>query len=249
MVLDAGGNIIATHTNNAGAIPSIDVAGTFAATAVADFNAGLGSTIDSVNALTIDADNILFDLLTNANGNLTLTAANDVTGVNAINAALAGSTGLDRTVITAGNDITITGTVQSVDDGVFVNADGDIVRDPTFPDMPTFAEVCEAAASCETSGPAWDAWVAFFTAGFPAQKMVFLPAGAPQAAIDTYTPAFQAITERDDFAEISAARLGVYPQMTGDAAVTAMASATQVPEEAQTYVIEWLADRYGVVLE
>ncbi len=130
-----------------------------------------------------------------------------------------------------------------------LDADGNIVRDPTFPDMPTFAEVCEAAPACETSGPAWDAWVAFFTAGFPAQKMVFLPAGAPQAAIDTYTQAFQAITERDDFAEISAARLGVYPQMTGAAAGTALASATAVPEEAQSFVIDWLAERYGVVLE
>jgi tripartite-type tricarboxylate transporter receptor subunit TctC len=130
-----------------------------------------------------------------------------------------------------------------------LDADGNLVRDPTFPDMPSFAEVCEAAPSCETSGPAWDAWVAFFTAGFPAQKMVFLPAGAPQEAIDAYSAAFRAITERDDFAEISEARLGVYPQLTGDPAQVALESATNVPEEAQTYVIEWLADRYGVVLQ
>lgn len=130
-----------------------------------------------------------------------------------------------------------------------LDADGNLVRDPTFPDMPSFAEVCEAAPSCETSGPAWDAWVAFFTAGFPAQKMVFLPAGAPQEAIDAYSAAFRAITERDDFAEISEARLGVYPQLTGNAAQVALESATNVPEEAQTYVIEWLADRYGVVLQ
>jgi len=130
-----------------------------------------------------------------------------------------------------------------------LDADGDLVRDPTFPDMPTFAEVCDAAASCETSGAAWDAWVAFFTAGFPAQKMVFLPAGAPQAAIDTYGAAFRAITERVDFAEISAARLGVYPQMTGAAAETALAGATVVPDAARDFVIDWLGARYGVVLE
>lgn len=68
--------------------------------------------------------------------------------------------------------------------------------------------------------------------------MVFLPAGAPQEAIDTHTQAFQAITERDDFAETSAARLGVYPQMTGAAAEAAMKSATTVPEEAQAFVID-----------
>ncbi|WP_439141645.1 tricarboxylate transporter [Pseudooctadecabacter sp.] len=130
-----------------------------------------------------------------------------------------------------------------------LDADGNIVRDPTFPDMPTFKEVCEATDGCETEGEQWDAWKAFFVAGFPAQKMVFLPAGAPDNAIATFTEAFAAIQERDDFAEISQARLGVYPQLTGAAAQTAMASATDVPQEAKDFVINWLSERYGVVLQ
>ncbi|MEM9707947.1 MAG: tricarboxylate transporter [Pseudomonadota bacterium] len=130
-----------------------------------------------------------------------------------------------------------------------LDADGNIVRDPTFPDMPTFKEVCEATPSCETSGDKWEAWKAFFVAGFPAQKMVFLPQGASNDAIVTYTAAFQAIQERDDFAEISGTRLGVYPQMTGDAAEGAKASATEVPETAKTFVVDWLKERYGVTLD
>lgn len=126
---------------------------------------------------------------------------------------------------------------------------GNVVRDPEFPDMPSFKEICEATPACETEGPRWDAWKAFFTAGFPAQKMVFLPAGAPQAAIDTYTAAFEAIKARPDFADISVASLGAYPQMTGNAAKTALASATVVPAEAKEFVINWLSERYGVVLQ
>ncbi|MEM9784581.1 MAG: tricarboxylate transporter, partial [Pseudomonadota bacterium] len=129
-----------------------------------------------------------------------------------------------------------------------LDGDGNIVRDPTFPDMPTFKEVCEATPSCETSGEQWDAWKAFFIAGFPAQKMVFLPAGAPQEAIDTYTAAFEAVKARADFAEISAQRLGKYPQMTGGMAKGAMDSATQVPAEAKAFVTGWLEERYGVTL-
>jgi len=126
---------------------------------------------------------------------------------------------------------------------------GELIRDPTFPDMPTFKEVCEATAGCETSGERWDAWKAFFIAGFPAQKMVFLPNGASEEAIATYTAAFETIKARDDFAEISEARLGKYPQMTGDAATVAMASATTVEPEAKALVIDWLQDRYGVSLK
>ncbi len=130
-----------------------------------------------------------------------------------------------------------------------VNAAGEIVRDPTFPDMPSFKEVCEATDGCETSGASWDAWKAFFVAGFPAQKMVFLANGAPDDAIAAYTAAFEAIKARSDFAEISSGRLGKYPQMTGEEATTALASATQVPGEAKAFVVDWLQERYGVSLK
>ena len=129
-----------------------------------------------------------------------------------------------------------------------LDGDGNIVRDPTFPDMPTFKEVCEATEGCETSGEQWEAWKAFFIAGFPAQKMVFLAAGASVDAIATYTAAFEAVKARADFAEISAGRLGVYPQMTGEEAAGALRSATSVPDEAKTFVVGWLRDRYGVSL-
>ncbi len=129
-----------------------------------------------------------------------------------------------------------------------LDADGNIVRDPTFPDMPTFKEICDATPGCETSGEQWDAWKAFFVAGFPAQKMVFLPDGASNDAMVTYTKAFEAVKARADFAEISAGRLGVYPQMTGAEAAGALASATQVPDTAKAFVVGWLKDRYGVSL-
>ena len=125
---------------------------------------------------------------------------------------------------------------------------GNIVRDPTFPDMPTFKEVCEATAGCETSGEQWDAWKAFFIAGFPAQKMVFLPNGASADAIATYTAAFEAVKARADFAEISSGRLGKYPQMTGAEAQGALESGTNVPAAAKDFVVGWLEERYGVTL-
>lgn len=130
-----------------------------------------------------------------------------------------------------------------------LDADGNIIRDPTFPDIPTFKEVCKATSGCETKGEKWEAWKAFFIAGFPAQKMVFLPQGASKDAIATYTKAFRAVHARPDFAEISAKRLGKYPQMTGDMATGALNSATSVPDEAKAFVLNWLKERYGVTLK
>ena len=129
-----------------------------------------------------------------------------------------------------------------------LDANGNVVRDPTFPDMPTFKEVCAATPVCETSGEAWEAWKAFFIAGFPAQKMVFLPAGADDTAIATFTKAFDDVLARPDFPEISAARLGVYPQMTGAAATEALQLGTDVNDGAKAFVVNWLEEDYGVSL-
>ncbi len=130
-----------------------------------------------------------------------------------------------------------------------LDADGNIARDPTFPDMPTFKEVCDATAGCETKGEQWEAWKAFFIAGFPAQKMVFLPQGAPSEAIATYTKAFQAVHARSDFPKISAVRLGKYPQMTGDMATATLKSGTNVPDSAKAFVVNWLKERFNVSLK
>lgn len=130
-----------------------------------------------------------------------------------------------------------------------IDADGNIVRDPTFPDMPTFKEVCEATDGCETSGDQWDAWKAFFIAGFPSQKIAFLPAGTDQEIIDTFSNAFAKIAARPDFAEISAKRLGKYPMYTGDAAKGALANAITVNDSARSFVQGWLKEDFGVELK
>jgi hypothetical protein len=123
---------------------------------------------------------------------------------------------------------------------------GNIVRDPTFPDLPSFKEVCEATEGCETSGTAWDAWKAFFVAGFANQKTVFLPGTASQEVVDMYTQAFEAIKARPDFAEIAKQELGVYPQQTGAAAIEATKQATAIGDEAKQFVLDWLKEDYGV---
>lgn len=130
-----------------------------------------------------------------------------------------------------------------------LDADGNIVRDPTFPDLPSFKEVCEATAGCETEGTAWDAWKAFFISGFAAQKMVYLPGSASPDVVATYTKAFDAIIARPDFEALAAKELGVYPQLTGQAAITASDQATNVSDEAREFVLNWLMESYGVSLK
>ena len=126
-----------------------------------------------------------------------------------------------------------------------LDSNGTIVRDPTFPDMPTFKEVCQATSGCETSGEAWEAWKAFFVAGFPVQKIAFLPAGTPADVVETYTKAFDAVRNRADFAEISSKRVGKYSVFVGPEAKQATVAGTTVSADAKSFVLSWLKDAYG----
>jgi len=129
-----------------------------------------------------------------------------------------------------------------------VDANGDIVRDPTFPDLPHFTEVLAEANPAALDTPAYAAWKAFFTAGFAAQKMVFLPGDASAEDVATITAAFKAATMVDGFGEASAKRLGVYPQGIGEGAKVLLEKALDVDDASLAFVKGWLKDAYGVEL-
>lgn len=126
---------------------------------------------------------------------------------------------------------------------------GNIVRDPTFPDMPTFKEVCEATDGCETSGEQWEAWKAFFVAGFPVQKIAFLPAGTPDDVVKTYSDAFLAVRSAPGFADLAAKQVGKYPVFIGEGAQKATVAGTTVSADAKSFVQNWLKEAYGVTLK
>ena len=129
-----------------------------------------------------------------------------------------------------------------------LNSKGKIVRDPTFPDIPTFKEIYTEVHGKAPSGEEWKAWKAFFIAGFPAQKMVFLPNGSSKEAIKTYTKAFNKVIARDDFPKISAKRLGKYDQLTGAKARRAIKQVLAIDPKANEFVKKWLKEDYGVEL-
>jgi len=129
-----------------------------------------------------------------------------------------------------------------------LDTNGNIVRDPTFPKMPTFKEVCEKTKGCNTSGDSFAAWKSFFNAGFPVQKIVFLPNGTNQEIVDTYIKAFEKVRARSDFDKISAKRLGKYPMFVGKEAAAGAVAATTVSPSAKKFIINWLNTAYGTKL-
>lgn len=123
---------------------------------------------------------------------------------------------------------------------------GNLIRDPNFPDLPHFAEVYEQVKGKKPSGTWFDAWKAFFTAGFPAQKFVVVPKETPEDVVKVYEAAFNKMLADSEYLATKDKKIGTYDQVTGAAADLRFKAATNVPPEAREWVRNWLTTKYNV---
>lgn len=129
-----------------------------------------------------------------------------------------------------------------------LDEDGNPMRDPTFPDLPDFNEAYTTMTGKAPEGPEYDAYFAFFTAGFPAQKMLFLPKDTPQDIVDVYQAAVDAMKADPEYQANKEAVLGAYEQVTGKAADSLFKKGTVISAELRKQVVDMLSADYGVKL-
>ncbi|MFZ7128115.1 MAG: Bug family tripartite tricarboxylate transporter substrate binding protein [Desulfobacterales bacterium] len=126
---------------------------------------------------------------------------------------------------------------------------GMIVRDPIEPDLPTFKEVYAMVHGKEPSGQAWEAWKAFFIAGFGVQKAMWLPEGTDPAIVEAYREAAGKIIVDEEFKTVNEKSLGGYPQLAGSAARIAFGQVLNVPKADKQWVVDWIKEKWGVTIE
>ena len=126
---------------------------------------------------------------------------------------------------------------------------GQLVRDPTFPDLPHFAEAYELLHGEKPSGPGWESWFSFFTAGFPAMKLLVAPKDTPDEVVNAYQNAVISMKQDPEYIARKPAALGTYEQVTGEAAQRLYELATDVPQQARSWVRTWLRDEFQVKIE
>jgi len=126
-----------------------------------------------------------------------------------------------------------------------IDENGDLTRDPTFPDLPHVSEVYEMVHGKKPAGPAWDAWKTFFAAGYPAQKMIFLKKGTPKEIVAAWRKGAADTINEPGFKEAAAKALGDYPQAVGAKAEKLKEIATNVSPESKKWVLDWLKRDYN----
>ncbi|MDI5922311.1 tricarboxylate transporter [Halomonas sp. LR5S13] len=126
-----------------------------------------------------------------------------------------------------------------------LNEEGKIVRDPAFPELPTFNEVYQARHGEAPSGNAYEAFRKFFASGYSLQKLIMVPKDTPQALIDTYRQTVRDFVGTEDFKEAAAAQLGPYTPVVGDAAQRHLDDAMSIDDATRDWLADWLQSEHG----
>lgn len=127
--------------------------------------------------------------------------------------------------------------------------DGEIVRDPSLPDLPTLEEVYENINGEAPSGPAYEAYRAFLVPGFVYQKGIWANEGTPDAVVEAFREAAVEIAEDEEFISSSEEVLGGYPLVAGDVAQEDLIEAFQISDEVRQYTLDMLETEYDTVIE
>ena len=124
--------------------------------------------------------------------------------------------------------------------------DGNIARDPVDPDLPCMPEAYEIVFGQKAKGPAFNAWKAFFLAGFAVQKAMWLPGETPEDIVQAYRDAAAKTIADPEFQQIVEKSLGGYPQIAGEKARKAFDQVLEVPPQDRKWLINWIETKYGV---
>lgn len=126
-----------------------------------------------------------------------------------------------------------------------LDENGDLIRDPSFPDLPHFGEVYEQLGY-ERSGIKWDTWFAFMAAGFGGMKLLLTPNETAPEIIEAYQRAIVKMKQDPAYKETKFKALGYYEQVVGEKARKIFDLATNVEEEEKAYMKTWLRETFDL---
>ncbi|EST38737.1 hypothetical protein N566_05840 [Streptomycetaceae bacterium MP113-05] len=127
--------------------------------------------------------------------------------------------------------------------------DGEIVRDPNVPDVPTVEEVYREIHGKAPSGRAYDAYRAFLIPGYVYQKGIWANEGTPDHVVEAYWDSVDKISGDSEFRTASEDVLGGYPLYSGKEAEAELKKAFAIKPATRSYTLDMLESQYDVTLE
>jgi tripartite-type tricarboxylate transporter receptor subunit TctC len=123
---------------------------------------------------------------------------------------------------------------------------GNIIRDPAVPDLPTVPEVYEKLKGKKPSGKFWDTYKIFMPSAFAVQKILWVKAEAPATVLQAFYAAVDRLDKDKEFQAKTEKVLGGYPLLRGDRLEKTIQQAFQIDADTQRFVKEWVSKKYRV---
>lgn len=125
-----------------------------------------------------------------------------------------------------------------------IDEGGQLVRDPSFPDLPHFGEVYETVHGKKGAGLEYESWYATMAAGFGAMKLLLVPNDTPDEIVELYAGAFEAMKKDPEFIAKKQKAIGLYEQVTGAKAKKLFDLATNIQTEEKEWCKIYLREKY-----
>lgn len=129
-----------------------------------------------------------------------------------------------------------------------LDGDGNLIRDPSFPDLPHFGEVY-ADLGYKLEGIEWDSWFAFMSAGFGGMKLLLTPNETPDEIVQQLQAGIEKMKKDPKYQKTKVKALGLYEQVTGAAASKIFDLATKVDDKEKQFMKQWLRDKFDLNIQ
>lgn len=126
------------------------------------------------------------------------------------------------------------------------DAQGNVQRDPSFPDIPTFEEVYRSMHGRAPDGLPYAAYRACSVAAFAGQKPAVIPSDTPAPIITAFRKAFEDAVKDPELIARRGDILGDYPQAVGADADALYRTATTISPDAREWVRNFLTQNHNV---
>jgi putative tricarboxylic transport membrane protein len=131
-------------------------------------------------------------------------------------------------------------------DGV-LDEHGDVVRDPSWPDLPSVKDVYVALHGKAPSGPQWEAYKIALGARGELDMIVWLHADAPKDVVDELAQAFRDMSQDPEYQAALTKQTGGYPIIVGPEVLKPLVKQTfDIDPSVREWLYGWLERKYNI---
>ena len=130
-----------------------------------------------------------------------------------------------------------------------VNEDGEIVRDPNFPDIPTVVEVYEKLYGEQPDPEQLATYQAILALTYTYQKAMWVPEDTPDEAVELLRSTAEDMGADPAFQKSAAEVLGGYPLDASADLDERIGEAYQVDDDVRANVLELLETDYDITID